>query len=123
MSAETSVIKETGSILEDAKKLASRFKNSDLYKDYCRYKNKLEIEDPPLMERVRAYKKSQIDLEVKRLKEGHLINLGEEKQVAYEYTELSLHPTAGAFLALEFELLELYRKTLDVICEACEIEL
>ena len=74
---------ETGFILEEAKKLAAYFRDSTLYLDYCRYKEDLE-KDPLLTERVRAYKKIQIELETKRLRECQITDIWEEKQVAYE---------------------------------------
>ena len=107
---------ESTILLEDAKRLADRFQASDLYKNYQHHKNALE-KDPLLQERVTTYKRYRYDLERKRLDEGY-VSFEEEKRVAHQYTELSLHPLAGPFLACEFELLNLYRQTLDVICEA-----
>ena len=106
-------------ILKSARELANLFKTSDLYKDYLQYQKALD-EDPLLKERVTAYKKLQRDLETKRLKHG-TVNFEEEKHVAHYYTELSLHPVAGPFLASENSLLDLYRQVFDIITEACEM--
>ncbi|MCL2398323.1 MAG: YlbF family regulator [Defluviitaleaceae bacterium] len=102
-----------------AQKLAVLFEGSDLYKNYCLHKKAIE-QDPLLMERVINYRKNQIELETKRLRDG-TVSFAEEKQVAILYTELSLHPIAGDFLACEYELLELYRNVLDIISDACKI--
>lgn len=108
-------------ILAGARAMAEDFKNSFLYRDYLLNKKALK-NDPLLYERVVAYKGIQSELEGKRLKSGS-VGFEEEKRVAREFSELSLDPVAGAFLACEYELLELYREVLDTICEACEIEL
>ena len=111
---------ETAALLEGSRELAGRFKDSELYQNYCRHKKNLES-DPPLLAQIEAYKKSQFELETKRLREGS-VSFDEEKRVAHQYTQLSLSPVAGAFLTCEHELLELYRQALDTLCEACEIE-
>jgi len=110
---------EATAIIKAAEELAGRFQNSNLYKDYRQYK-KILAEDPLLLERVMVFKKNQFELESKRMREGS-VSFDEEKRVANQYTELSLHPMAGAFLACEHELLYLYRQAMDIICEACEM--
>ena len=114
------MMNESKDLLNDTRNLAARFKNSGLYRDYLRHKKALE-NDTVLFERVMAYKKSRIELESKRLQEAY-VSFDEEKRLAYQYTELSLHPEAGAFLACEFELLKLYEQAFDILSEACEIE-
>ena len=106
-------------IIKSANELAELFKISDLYKDYLRYKKALE-EDPLLTERVAAYKKLQMALELKRLEHG-TADFEEEKHVAHYYAELSLHPIAGPFLGCEHSLLDLYRQVFDIITDACEM--
>ena len=108
-------------ILENAGQLAELFKNSDLYRDYCAYKEALKNEDTEISEKITAYKKSQYELETKRLKNGS-VSFEDEKRLAHYYTELSLHKTAGPFLEKEYELLDLYRKVMDIISDACEID-
>ena len=107
-------------MLETARILAGQFRDSGLYRDYCNRKKALEA-NPLLFERIRAYKKCQYELESKRLNEGG-VSFDEERRVAYQYTDLSLDPVAGAFLDSEHELLEAYRIVLDIISEACEID-
>ena len=102
-----------------AQKLADLFESSDLYQEYCCHKKAIE-QDPLLMERVVSYKKIQMELETKRLRDGS-VDFHEEKQVAHLYTELSLHPIVGAYLECEHELLELYRHVLDTVCDVCKI--
>ena len=111
---------EIADLMKNAKALASQFKDSKLYMDYQHHKNSLQ-NNPLLLERVMAYKENQFAIEAKRLQEGH-IGFDEEKRVAHQYTELSLDPVAGAFLACEYELLEVYKQVLDIICEACEMD-
>jgi len=111
---------ENASLMEDAQKLAKRFKDSALYRDYLQYKNAIAA-DPDLLSKVQAYKKSSLELETKRLRDG-TVAFDEEKRMSYKYTELSLHPEARAFLDCEYELLLLYRQSLDIICEACQID-
>ena len=111
---------ETAAILKDAQALAQCFQNSGLYRDYCYHKKALE-NDPLTFAQVKAFKDSQLKLESKRLREGS-VAFDEEKRLSHQYTDLSLHPIAGAFLACEYELLELYRQALDIICEACDVE-
>jgi len=106
-------------ILLVAEKLGELFHKSELYKDYCQYKKTLE-NDPFLLERVAVYKKAQFDLETRRL-QGDYISLDDEKRMSYHYTELSLHPIAGKFLTCEYELLNLYRRAMDIVSDACEI--
>jgi len=111
---------EASEIKNAAGELAERFKNSHLYRDYREYKKILE-EDPLLAERVVVFKKSQMELEMKRMREGG-VSFDEEKRVAYQYSDLLLHPAAKAFLACEYELLGLYQEVMDVICGACEMD-
>ena len=108
-------------ILEHAEQLAALFKDSDLYRDYCTYKEALNGEDAELAEKIAAYKKSRFELESKRLKNGS-VSFEDEKRLAHYYTELSLHKTAGLFLEKEYELLDLYRRVMDIISDACEID-
>jgi len=108
------------SLLEETAQLAEKFQNSDIYLDYCRSKELLK-NDTTMLDRLKEYKKIQHELEIKRLQEG-TISFDEEKRLAHLYSELSLHPIAGSFLAAEHELLQLYRKALDSLSEACDME-
>ena len=109
---------EIAFLVEGAERLAEKFRNSQLLKDYSRHKKSLEL-DPELYERVLAYQKNRFEHEYKR--ENGNVNFDEEKRLAYYYTELSLHPVAGPFLASESEFLQLYRKAMDIIFEACDV--
>lgn len=100
-------------MLETAQKLATKIKDSDLYKKYNEAKKILE-NNPLLLERVRAYKKVQFELEAKRLKNGK-VGFEEEKYVAHQYSQLSLHPITGDYLKHEYEFLNTYRQIIDVI--------
>lgn len=111
----------TDTLLSDARALAGKLQSSELYRSYCLSKNDL-LKDPLLLERVKAYKSIQWELEIKRLKEGG-VGFEEEKRVSREYIELSLNPVAKTYLDCEHELLALYRETMDIICEACDLDL
>lgn len=116
---DNSFVQETTTIIENARTLANNFRNNVLHKDYCRYKKAVE-EDPLLLKRVVDYKKIQLELESKRLADGS-VGFDEEKRVAHQFSELSLHPVAGPFLAYEYELLNLYRQVFKIIDESCDV--
>ena len=102
-------------LLESAQKIATELQNSNLYKEYKKNKEALE-NDPLLLERVRAFKKMQLEFESKRLTNSNL-SFEEEKRIAHQYTELSLSPVAADFLSCEYELLDTYRQIVDTIYE------
>ena len=111
---------EQSKIMEAARSLAALFASSAIYRDYLQYKQALQ-DDPPLLERVKAFKEVQTDLEFKRINNG-FVTFDEERRIAHQFTELSLHPVAGPFLTCEHSLLNLYRDVMDTISEVCEIE-
>ena len=106
-------------LTEEAYLLANKIRSSSLYQNYLVHRNVIE-KDTALMERVRAFKRAQIALETKRSLSG--ITFEEEKQVSHLYTELSLHPIAGAFLDAENQIATLYRSIVDSIYDGCELE-
>ena len=109
---------EADAIMAAASQLADMFAESQIYSDYKN--NRLALEsDPLLLERVDVYKKMQFSLETRRL-QGEEINFDEEKHVAYHYSQLMLDHVASAFLESEFELLDLYKRALDVVCGTCD---
>ena len=116
----SSYLTESNELLAEAQKLAAGFQKSSLYQDYCRHKKTLEA-DPLLMGKVEAFKSGRMELESKRMQEGS-VSFDEEKRIAQQYTELSLHPAAGAFLLCEYELLQLYKQAFDILSEACVME-
>jgi len=113
---------ELAGLTADINHLAERFSQSAPYRDFQHYKKLLE-EDPVLLTRVKEYKKAQTEFEYKRLRGESMVNFDEEKHVSNLYTELSLNKVAGAFLAAENALLELYRQAFDTLCDACDLDL
>jgi len=111
---------EFESIVGAAKDLAALFEGSLLYKDYLKYKQALEL-DPDLLERVKAYKKISMDLELKRLRDNG-VSFDEERRIAYQHSELKLHQAAGDFLSCEQKLLDLYKQVMVLISDACEMD-
>jgi len=103
-----------------AEELGKQFSNSELYQDYCKYKTELE-NNPPLMERVAAFKIAQMELETRRHQNNEALSFDDEKRILYQYTELCLNPIVRAFLSTEQELLSLYRQVMDAICEGWEL--
>jgi len=108
-------------IVEETEKLAAVLQGSKMYEEYKRYKTELQAE-PLLLERVQVYKNAQMELESKRLQNGS-VSFDEERRLAATYSELSLHPLAGAYLRLEYQMLQMYKRLFDVLTEACEIGL
>jgi len=107
-------------LLKDARNLAANFRNSTVYLDYKKAKYALES-DPLLLERVKAYKENSLALEMKRMTEG-AVSFDEEKRVAHQYSELSLQPVCGAFLACEFEMMRVYKEVMDAVGEGFEFD-
>ena len=111
---------EADALLHMAEELGKIFSESKLYQDYCKYKIELE-KNPLLMERVAAFKSAQMELETRRQQSSEALSFDDEKRILYQYTDLCLNPTARAFLMAEQELLDLYRRVMDLICEGWEL--
>ena len=113
--------KEINELLLDTARLAAGLKSSLLYRNYLQYKEELE-KDAALLSQVQAYKKAQAEFEFERLRQNDPdYGYDKEKQISHQYTELSLNKTAGAFLASENALLDLYKQIFDSLCGACDM--
>ncbi|MCL2015516.1 MAG: YlbF family regulator [Defluviitaleaceae bacterium] len=117
---KTADLTSTATILENAKNLAADFSNSFLYSEYCRYKSEMQA-NPELLAKVEQYKQAQIALETHRLTHGS-VDFNEERKIANQYTELTLHPIAGEFLQCEHQLLQLFATVFDIVNDACVME-
>jgi len=108
-------------LLDKTRSLSAEFAESGLYLDYLKCKEAL-LADAEVLRRVRDYKTVQMSFEAKRLNGGQ-VSFDEEKRVAGLYTELSLNPVAGAYLAAEYAMLKLYEAAFDALNDACDISL
>lgn len=112
---------EADAILLAAQTLADTIKNSELYRSYRRSRIRVEGK-PDLADRLHHYKKTQAAYEFKRL-QNQPVTFDEEKYLSHLHAELSLNEDTGRFLAQEDQLLEAYRQILDILNEACEIDM
>jgi cell fate (sporulation/competence/biofilm development) regulator YlbF (YheA/YmcA/DUF963 family) len=107
-------------ILAAAKALAETLRNGTLYKDYR--KNRIRVaENPELSARMLDFKKKQAAFEMKRL-QNQPVTFDDEKFISHLYAEMTQNETARKFLASEEAFLEAYRQVMEMLGEACEID-
>jgi cell fate (sporulation/competence/biofilm development) regulator YlbF (YheA/YmcA/DUF963 family) len=108
-------------ILSAARNLAEAIKQSKIYRDYRASLLKVH-EQPALDLKLRMFKQLQAEAEA-NLQPGQPIPFETEKDISHRYTELVNNSDASVFLYSECELLKIYTEVLDIIDDACELEL
>lgn len=112
---------ETAEMIRLAQALAETVKNSGLYRQYRRSRIRLEAK-PDLADRLHQYKKKQHTYEYKLL-QNQPASFDEEKLLSHLLAELTLNEDACEFLNSEKRLLDVYGQIMDIIHDACEIDL
>jgi cell fate (sporulation/competence/biofilm development) regulator YlbF (YheA/YmcA/DUF963 family) len=108
-------------ILNAARNLAEAIKQSDIYRDYR--SSLLKVHEQPALDlKLRMFKQLQAEAEA-GLQPGQPVPFETEKDISHRYTELVNNSDASLFLFSECELLKIYTEVLDIIDDACEIEL
>ena len=108
-------------ILEAARKLSCMLNGSEVYKDYR--KNRIRLaENPDLSRKLHEFKKKQSAYEMKRL-QNIAVTFDEEKQISHLYSGLVQDETAKNYLKSEDEFLTIYSGVMDILNEACKIDI
>jgi cell fate (sporulation/competence/biofilm development) regulator YlbF (YheA/YmcA/DUF963 family) len=100
-----------------ATKLADALKESRLYAAYRKSRIQLE-RHPEVAARLKQFKQMHREYEARESP-----GFDEEKAISHQYTVLTRHPAAAAFLEREQALLKVYGQVADLIDEAWDMDL
>ncbi|MDR1532686.1 MAG: YlbF family regulator [Clostridiales bacterium] len=106
--------------IELAKEIAEKLRGSDCYKRYTEA-GRVIAESPGLRDKIRHFKRAQLEYHAK-LFENHDLPFEEEEKVSRLYAELRLNADARGFMECEKELLDVILQVQEIVADSCDID-
>ena len=108
-------------VISIAGELSDELSKTECCARFCHYKQIVGA-DPILYNRIKDFKKAQIEFEYRELQDSPL-SFEEEKNVSKLYSELVLNDNARHYLESEKAVLELFSRIIDIVSAACKIDI